>query len=120
AKLFVTSRALAFRRAEPAIFERGAYVPLEARGERARHVVAFARVDGRKATIAAAGRFFLGLGAGERTPVGREAFGGGALVLPRELSGRWRDVLTGRELRTVERAGAAEMPLASVFSTLPA
>src|SRR5262249_54858517 len=61
AKMLVPSRALAFRRAHRALFEDGQYVPLEARGDRARHAVAFARRSGGEAAIALAARFFLTL-----------------------------------------------------------
>ncbi len=42
-KLWVTYRALAFRKAHPELFARGDYIPLAAQGACARHVVAFAR-----------------------------------------------------------------------------
>ncbi|HEY9283559.1 MAG TPA: malto-oligosyltrehalose synthase, partial [Pyrinomonadaceae bacterium] len=45
-KLFVTSRALAFRKARRELFAAGDYVPLAASGEHADSVVAFARKSG--------------------------------------------------------------------------
>ena len=42
-KLLVTQRLLDFRRAHAELFTQGAYRPLDARGPRADHVVAFAR-----------------------------------------------------------------------------
>ncbi len=46
AKLYVTSRALAFRAENPDLFHDGDYVALEASGSRRDHVVAFARQGG--------------------------------------------------------------------------
>src|SRR5581483_10679020 len=42
-KMFVTSRALCYRRDNRELFDRGEYAPLQTSGERERHVVAFAR-----------------------------------------------------------------------------
>jgi len=47
AKFWVTWRALQLRRQHEAMLGRAAYVPLEVRGVRSRHAVAFARRDGR-------------------------------------------------------------------------
>jgi len=80
AKLLVTSRALRLRRDRPELFTR--YAPLEALGERARHVVAFDR--GGAVTLAT--RLPVGLAAGE-------GWGDTAIMLPgHELE----DVLTGK------------------------
>ncbi len=43
-KLFLTWRALDFRRRHPDLFQDGQYVPLQVRGDRARHVCALAQV----------------------------------------------------------------------------
>jgi len=43
AKMYLTSKTLAFRREYPAAFRRGSYMPLKAAGERSEHVVSFAR-----------------------------------------------------------------------------
>jgi (1->4)-alpha-D-glucan 1-alpha-D-glucosylmutase len=113
-KLWVTSRALGVRRARAALFEKGAYEPLEAAGPRSEEVVAFARVHGRAAVVAAAGRFFTRL---PDPPVG-EAWGATILPLPEEGGEVWRDALTGRELRASGAPGP-RLPLAEVFRHLP-
>jgi (1->4)-alpha-D-glucan 1-alpha-D-glucosylmutase len=115
-KMHVTRAALRFRGAARDLFERGSYVPLSASGARSAHVCAFARRLGPRAAVAAAGRFFLALGAAERPPVGRAAWGDTALALPADLSETaWRDALTGRRIR----AGAT-LALADLFAELPA
>jgi (1->4)-alpha-D-glucan 1-alpha-D-glucosylmutase len=53
AKMYLTWKALTLRRQQPALFQRGSYVPLKAGGEMAEHVVAFARQhDGHTIVIA--------------------------------------------------------------------
>jgi (1->4)-alpha-D-glucan 1-alpha-D-glucosylmutase len=80
-KLWTIRQALGLRRRRPEPFgARGAYHPLEARGARARHVLAFARGE---AVITIVPRLVLGLG-GE--------WGDTSLELP---AGRWRNELTG-------------------------
>ncbi|MBI2880187.1 MAG: malto-oligosyltrehalose synthase [Candidatus Tectomicrobia bacterium] len=119
-KLFVTSRALGFRRRERGLFLHGRYLPLRVRGGRERHVCAFARTDGEKAAIAAAGRFFLSLGAADRPPVGRETWGDAVVSLGGPLApGAYRDVFTQQEVRARRRGGAWVLPLDEVFSHLP-
>src|SRR6185437_2185939 len=60
-KMYVIHRVLQFRRDHPELFATGAYAPLEAAGEYARHVVAFARRVERESVIVVAGRFFTSL-----------------------------------------------------------
>ncbi len=80
-KLWVIRQALALRRRRPDPFgPRGDYRPLEARGARGKHAVAFIRGE---AAITIVPRLVLGL-AGN--------WGDTAIELP---SGRWRNELTG-------------------------
>ena len=50
-KMYVTSRALRFRRANRELFARGAYYPLRAAGNQQAHVISFARALGRNQVI---------------------------------------------------------------------
>jgi len=43
AKLYLTWKALRFKKADPELFESGRYVPIKANGEKAEHIIAFAR-----------------------------------------------------------------------------
>jgi (1->4)-alpha-D-glucan 1-alpha-D-glucosylmutase len=80
-KLWVIRQALAVRRRRPELFgARGDYRPLEPRGARARHVIAFMRGE---SAITVAPRLVLGLGGD---------WGDTSLELP---AGRWRNELTG-------------------------
>jgi (1->4)-alpha-D-glucan 1-alpha-D-glucosylmutase len=117
-KLYVTSRALNFRRAHAELFARGGYVPLHASGRRAENVVAFARTLDGDAAIVLAGRFFTRLGVGREGALrlSAEAWGDTTLAVAGVEGGRYRDLLTGREFDL--REGGA-LSLAEVLSPLP-
>jgi (1->4)-alpha-D-glucan 1-alpha-D-glucosylmutase len=98
-KLWVIRRALQLRRAHPELFgPRGSYVPLEAHGKKADHIIAFAR--GQR-VITLAPRLVLGLnGNWEDTTI-------------ELLPGHWRNVLTDEN--TIEGA----CPLAAMLARFP-
>jgi (1->4)-alpha-D-glucan 1-alpha-D-glucosylmutase len=57
-KLAAATKLLTMRAGDKALFEHGRYVPLDVRGRDAGHVIAYARVEGRRAIVVAAGRHF--------------------------------------------------------------
>jgi len=119
-KLYVTSRALCFRKSNGDLLAKGSYIPLRAVGGRQNHAIAFARALGRRCAIAVAGRFFMALGAEKTKPTGEAAWGGSALLLRRDLSrAAYRDVFSGCTIETVQRNGKHTLPLAEVFAHLP-
>jgi len=118
-KLFVTSRALRFRRANHEVFAKGSYIPLKGAGDLQNHLIAFARASHRT-IIAVAARFFMALGAAKRLPLGEEAWGDSELVLRKDLpGGAFRDVFTQRTLEVQGRNGRRMIRLANVFAHLP-
>jgi len=115
-KLYLTWKALGLRRERPELFERGEYVPLEAEGERADHLVAFARVSGDDAVVVVAPRLFAGLPGEDGTllPDAR-ALPGASVVLPEGLAGReYRSVLTGGSVRA-----EGTLPVADLLGGFP-
>ena len=119
-KLYITSRALRFRRANRELFAKGAYLPLRAVGNQQAHVIAFARVLGRRQAIALAGRFFMALGAEESLPIGAETWRDSDVMLRAELGcSEYQDVFTHLSVKTEIRNGKAVLPLRDVFSHLP-
>lgn len=95
-KLAVTCQALALRAEKPGLFASGDYTPLEATGEKAEHVVAFARKAGNDAIVVAVPRLAGGLGPSPgQAPDWASNWANTAIPLPRN-GGRWRDRLTGR------------------------
>jgi (1->4)-alpha-D-glucan 1-alpha-D-glucosylmutase len=118
-KLYVTSRALRFRKTHPQLFANGAYLPLRGVGDRQRHLVAFARATGNRSMIVVTGRHFVGMGGRDRAPVG-DLWGDSVLLLRKELSDTvYRDVFTHRVLEVEGRKGRRFVPLARIFSHLP-
>jgi (1->4)-alpha-D-glucan 1-alpha-D-glucosylmutase len=113
-KMFVTMRALGFRREQQRLFQQGSYERLTISGKCASHAVAFARTFEGQAAVAAAGRHYARLGAAGTPPTGA-LWADTKLILPTALAGRrWRDTLTDR---MVGSDGA--LPLAEVFAHLP-
>jgi (1->4)-alpha-D-glucan 1-alpha-D-glucosylmutase len=121
AKLWLTHRALGLRRERPRLFATGDYVPLEATGEGADHVVAFARIGEGDAAVTVVPRLTVGLcGAeGQPLPVGKSVWGETELDLPDDLAGaHLTEVITGAELDLAP--GRRSLPLASLLADFPA
>jgi (1->4)-alpha-D-glucan 1-alpha-D-glucosylmutase len=90
-------------------------VPLETRGPLAAHVCAFARVQGGDAALTVAPRLYARRPADE-TPFGPACWPDDThVVMPPELSGRFRNELTGEVVEP--RAGA--LGLAEVCASFP-
>ncbi|MGH2615216.1 MAG: malto-oligosyltrehalose synthase, partial [Thermomicrobiales bacterium] len=120
-KLYLTSRALAFRTEHPDLFARGEYVPLFAEGVAADHVVAYARCHGDDDIIVVVPRLVAGLtGNALRDPVGAEIWGDTRLLLPGvESRIRYRDVISGETVDVAAADGQANLPMAQVFAVFP-
>ncbi len=118
-KMLLTWRAMGLRRSDPRLFVLGSYLPVKARGDTGRHVIAFARRHGRSWALAAGVRFSAILGLSS-APLDTRVWGGTTLVLPPGAPSVWIDVLTGRALETVpQRGGRAGIPASRLFSILP-
>jgi (1->4)-alpha-D-glucan 1-alpha-D-glucosylmutase len=105
-KLWVTACALRLRKALPAAFTDGAYVPLEPRGERAGHLFAFARTGGGDAAVTVVPRLAATMmrDRGFALP-GPADWGDARIELPEGVAGTYRNVLTGEEVRGELRIG---------------
>jgi (1->4)-alpha-D-glucan 1-alpha-D-glucosylmutase len=117
-KLLVIHEGLAFRRDHRALFESGAYRPLEVRGAYAEHVCAFARVGDGHAALSVVPRLLARRGV-DAVPVGVEYWADTWLELPGELAGRFGNVLTGERVETAPAGEAVGLPLADVMATFP-
>jgi (1->4)-alpha-D-glucan 1-alpha-D-glucosylmutase len=120
-KLLVTTRALAARRHRRALFDEGDYVPLQVVGPKARHVVAFARVNGDDAAVTLVGRFFAGLDAAARRPIGADVWQDTSVVIPELIrTAAFREVIGNTNIKVDEHSGVRALPVAEAFSMLPA
>ncbi len=118
-KLFVTRRALAFRRTHLDLLLHGDYIPLAPAGEREQHVVALARRRGDHWCLAAAGRFFSRLSPPGQFPLGKAAWGETHVILPPEAPARWRQIMADDLLTTVPTPEGQALPLHRVLHDLP-
>ncbi len=107
-KAFLIHRALNARRADPDLFIRGSYVPLEVDGTHRDCVVAFARQLDSRMAVAVVPRFMTRVASIGRAPIGRRAWKATVVRMP---EGHWTDAITGR---TVTGSGVGE-----ILSTFP-
>jgi (1->4)-alpha-D-glucan 1-alpha-D-glucosylmutase len=110
-KQAIIRRSLAFRRASPALFSHGHYLPLAVEGPAADYVIAFARVHRREVAITIVSRFatrLLPTGGGILIP--QVAWGGTRLPVPDQIGPRFHDALTRAEI--ISREDGIPLPLA--------
>ena len=117
-KLFITYKALNFRREHLDLFVHGDYLPLTAAGERESHLVALARRHESLWALAAAGRFFSRLAPPGEFPVG-EVWGETALLLPEAAPRQWHNIFTAEAVSAVSAPEGPALPLKQVLRDLP-
>jgi (1->4)-alpha-D-glucan 1-alpha-D-glucosylmutase len=93
-KLYVIQKALAYRLKNNGLFSKGDFIPLEARGKRAEHVVAYLRSLGDRFALTIVPRWIAAAQADFSQVDLREFWYDTALVLPRETSCSWRNIFT--------------------------
>jgi (1->4)-alpha-D-glucan 1-alpha-D-glucosylmutase len=120
-KLYVTAQTLGLRRERPELFAQGAYQPLEAFGQHAAHVCAFARTHAGASVVVAVPRLVAGLtGGAERQPTGDATWRRGWLELPGARIGqRYRNRLTGELITVGSYDGEPGVALRAVFREFP-
>lgn len=132
-KLYLTYKALNFRKNHRELFAYGAYTPVEATGPRVEHVCAFTRYLAGAWVLVAAPRLPARLRLSalkykeiiEPTAAGiipeAAVWGNGVLVLPEHAPARWKNILTGEELPATATGDTQKhiLPLAGVFRNFP-
>ncbi|MDA8165392.1 MAG: malto-oligosyltrehalose synthase, partial [Desulfobacteraceae bacterium] len=119
-KLFLTSKALRFRRRQEKLFRDGEYVPVATGGGHRRQVVGLMRQHGGQADLVAVPRLLAGLGLEAGQSPLSTFWGDTFLELPASEAGaRFRNVFTGETVSTVNRQGLAVLFLAEVFARFP-
>jgi len=119
-KLFLTYRALNFRKKGRDLFLSGEVLPLQAIGGGKEHVLAFARKREGSWAVTAVPRLVTRFSPPGEFPLGQKAWGTkSSLVLPEEAPGRWRNVLTGEELHVPKGSRKKTLPLHAVFRHFP-
>lgn len=118
-KLFVTAKALGFRRSNSELFLEGEYLPLSASGGNREHVCAFARRKGRTWALLVAPRLLTRLVAPGTLPQGHRVWKNARLVLPREAPEHWQNIFTAKAVRTTGALRRKILPLRSVLQDFP-
>ncbi|HEX2913612.1 MAG TPA: malto-oligosyltrehalose synthase [Chloroflexia bacterium] len=122
-KLFVTSRALRFRRDSRELFQKGSYTALEAQGPRAENICAFARSYRHQMTIIVVPRLMAKLAKSsdsEGGPVTGNLWEGTFLSLPGADTGqKFRNVFTGEVLEVQTQGITTGIPLPEVLASFP-
>jgi (1->4)-alpha-D-glucan 1-alpha-D-glucosylmutase len=114
-KLLVTARGLHLRRALPSLFRAGDYRPLAVSGERANHVIAFARRHEDAWVIVVVPRLPVGLAPVGSPPLGQAVWGETAIGVPDGAPTQLANALTGE----LVPARAGTLALADALATLP-
>lgn len=118
-KLFVTYKALNFRKSQPELFREGDYLPLTGRGRWQRHLVACARRQGANWVLAVVPRLCSQLTSAGTPPLGPPVWGEAVLPLPAGAPAVWENIFTRDTLRAAGGKGSPALPLAGVFQYLP-
>jgi (1->4)-alpha-D-glucan 1-alpha-D-glucosylmutase len=116
-KMWVTARALRCRQSNLQLFQCGRYVPIHGAVENERHVLGFARIDGRALAITVVPRFPFTLAGGELRPISGDLWGNAEIVLPVEARNtELHNVLTNETLRV---SGEHTLRAADVYRQFP-
>ncbi|MFZ5996743.1 MAG: malto-oligosyltrehalose synthase [Nitrospirota bacterium] len=119
-KLFVTYKALNYRRDNRALFEKGDYTILDAGGKGAQSVCAFARTFEGKAALVIAPRFFTRLAPPGEPPVGPRVWNNTFVAVSFEAPGAlFRNVFTGETVTSQGNDGTAVIALAEALAVFP-
>ena len=116
-KLYVTYKALNFRREHRDLFLEGEYLPLFSSGERRNNVVAFSRSKADQWVLVAVPRLVAKMAA--PGPLGKRVWGESVLTIPPEAPGSWTNIFTGETLETTHASETGSLPLHRVFSRFP-
>jgi (1->4)-alpha-D-glucan 1-alpha-D-glucosylmutase len=97
-KIYMTERALAFRKANADLFRNGAYLPLAVTGKRATNVFAFARQLEDRQIVVAVPRMVSKLSTVLRFPIGITAWRDTRLLMPEGSATSFKNILTGERV----------------------
>jgi (1->4)-alpha-D-glucan 1-alpha-D-glucosylmutase len=119
-KFAVVAAALALRRSYPDVFAAGTYIPIEAEGEAADHLVAFARVFHNDSVLVVVPRLTAAmLSRAELPMVPPERWAGTHLLLPTPPDTTFTDVFADRTRRVFSHGGRSVLNVQDVLSDFP-
>jgi (1->4)-alpha-D-glucan 1-alpha-D-glucosylmutase len=122
-KLFLTYKALQFRKEDEALFRDGSYIPLRVSGEHTLHLLAYARKLEDKIAIVAVPRLIDRLlRPREGLPLGADVWADTRIEIPGRLGDvgdAFRNILTNEPVELPRDDEGFYLPAASVFSSFP-
>lgn len=120
-KLYLTWKALTFRREQRELFEQGRYLPLEVTGPHREHVCAFERSTNDRAVLVVVPRFCSRLIEHPNgLPLGPEVWQDTGILQPFDTScSAYRNLLTGELLRLELQEGRPTLLLHKVLALFP-
>jgi len=113
-KQFLIYRALASRKADRDLFQKGGYLPLAVEGEHKDSVIAFARRLGDRWALTVVPRFLTRVVHENELPTGKDVWKDTHVVMPEKVPG-WEDVFTGKQ-----RKGSPGLRVGELLSSFPA
>ncbi|MTI82483.1 MAG: malto-oligosyltrehalose synthase [Firmicutes bacterium] len=129
-KMFVTYKALHFRRDWPDLFSRGEYIPVKGNGTYSGYICAFARRFDNVWAMVVVPRLmarFMSVKQAQQgeinslaieLPLG-ETWADNYLIVPEHAPARWRNIFTGDPLTTENNDALRGLSLSRVFQDLP-
>jgi len=120
-KLYVTYKALNYRRENRLLFMEGTYIPLMGKGESKEHLCAFAKKREERTVLVLVPRFLTHLIKNtDELPLGEQVWKESWVVLPKEINGgTFRNLFTDETIEKVKRDGEGLLSLGEVFANFP-
>ena len=118
-KLYITYKALNFRKAHLDLFLQGDYIPLETRGRNREKVVAFARRHENSWAVVVVARLFSTRLAAGNLAFDPEVWRGNSVALPQGAPGEWLNIFTQERLKSTQAPRSRSLPLDRLFRNLP-
>jgi (1->4)-alpha-D-glucan 1-alpha-D-glucosylmutase len=121
AKLYVTWKALQFRKAHAALFRDGVYLPAAVTGEQANHLCVYARkLEGESVLVIIPRLYARLLGEREELPLGELIWGGTAIELPRRFGATsLHNILDGSVIQATARDGEQVVSVSGALANFP-
>jgi (1->4)-alpha-D-glucan 1-alpha-D-glucosylmutase len=116
-KLFLSNKALEFRRSHGELFAKGDYVPLYAGNRMRQHVCAFLRTYKEESILVAVPRFTTAITARGQFPLGASSWRKNKVELPRGAARQWNNIFTGERIEL--EASSQRILLSTIFSEFP-
>ncbi len=119
-KLYALWKMLGLRNQRPELFREGEYIPLRVTGEKAKHVLAFARKAADKMLITAVPRLCAELLGGKLSMLGnRGTWGDTRIELLPTLETRFKNLFAGELVESERHGNTQSVPLTRLFANFP-